>query len=73
MPAAAVTVAEGSEEGGCDSGGQGTSSRVRLAVAAVQGRARWRTGGGSGYGRRQRGLWKTRARLLLRWLGEEKI
>ena len=48
----AVTVADGSEEGGSDSGGQGMGSRVRLAAAAVQGRAQWRTGGGgSGYGR----------------------
>ena len=40
MPVAAVTVAEGSKEGISDSGGQGTGSRVRLAAAAVQGRAR---------------------------------
>ena len=52
MPVAAVTVVEGSEEGGSDSGGQGMDSRVRLAAAAVQGRAPWRTSdGGSGYGR----------------------
>ena len=39
MSAATVTVAEGSEEGSSDSGGQGMGSRVRLAAAAVQGRA----------------------------------
>ena len=40
MLAAAVTVAEGSKEGSSDSGGQGTGSRVRMAAAAVQERAR---------------------------------
>ena len=44
MPVATVTVTEGSEEGSSDSGGQGTGSRVRLAVAEVQGRA---LGGGT--------------------------
>ena len=38
MPAAAVTVVEGSEEGGSDSGGQGMGSRVRLAAAGSAGK-----------------------------------
>ena len=69
MPAAVVTVAEGSKEGGSNLGGQGTGSRDgRAAVAVATG-----AGDGGGSGRRKRRLWKTRARLWLRWLGEEKI
>ena len=40
--------------------------RATVAVATGVG-----DGGGSGW--RQRRLWETRARLWLRWLGEEKI
>ena len=50
------------------------SGRTVVAVATGTG-----DGGTCGYGhwcgsgRRQRRLWKTKARLWLRWLGEEKI
>ena len=45
------------------------SGRTVVAVATgTGGYGHW-----CGSGRRQRRLWKTRARLWLRWLGEEKI